>query len=89
MVHEIRPRVDWDKGKAVAWIRERLGRPGELPIVVGDDLTDENALDAFDDAITVCVDPQRPTVAAYKVDSPEEVKGFLGWLARAYEKRQQ
>ena len=25
MVHEIRPRVDWDKGKAVAWIRDQLG----------------------------------------------------------------
>ena len=57
-MHEIRPRVDWDKGKAVEWIRDRLGRPGELPIVAGDDLTDESALEAFDDAITICVDPQ-------------------------------
>ena len=35
MVHEIRPRVDWDKGKAVVWIREQLGQTGALPIVIG------------------------------------------------------
>jgi trehalose 6-phosphate phosphatase len=80
MVHEVRPRVDWDKGRAVAWIRERLGRPEALPVVLGDDLTDENAFNAFDDAITVCVDPQRPTAAQYRMASPEEVREFLAWL---------
>ena len=71
MVHEIRPRVDWDKGKAVAWIREQLGQRGELPIVVGDDMTDEDAFDAFDDAITICVDPQRTTAAKYRGKAPQ------------------
>jgi trehalose 6-phosphate phosphatase len=82
MVHEIRPRVEWDKGNAVTWIRRQLGQPAALPIVVGDDLTDENAFEAFDDAITICVDPQRPTGAKYRVESPAEVREFLEWLAR-------
>ena len=82
MVCEIRPRVEWDKGNAVTWIRRQLGQPAALPIVVGDDLTDENAFEAFDDAITICVDPQRPTGAKYRVESPAEVREFLEWLAR-------
>ncbi len=80
MVHEIRPRVAWDKGRAVVWIRDRLGQGGALPIVVGDDMTDENAFTAFDDAITICVDPERPTAASYRLESPDDVRAFLGWV---------
>ena len=49
-------------------------------------MTDENAFDAFDDAITICVDPQRPTAAKYRMESPDDVKDFLAWLASAWEK---
>lgn len=48
-VVELRPDIAWDKGKALDWIGERLG-PAEvgpdlrLPIYIGDDLTDEDAL---------------------------------------------
>jgi trehalose 6-phosphate phosphatase len=87
MVHEIRPRVDWDKGKAVAWIRKQLGQPEALPIVAGDDTTDEDAFAAFDDAITICVAPQRPTAAKYQVQSPDGVRDYLERLARAWEQR--
>jgi trehalose 6-phosphate phosphatase len=88
MVHEIRPRVDWDKGKAVAWIRKQLGQPDALPIVAGDDLTDESAFGAFDDAITICVDPRRPTAAKYQVESPDDLRAFLEWLTRIWENRE-
>jgi trehalose-phosphatase len=84
MVYEIRPRVDWDKGRAVAWIRDQLGQAGALPIVIGDDETDENAFTSFDDAITICVDPRRPTAAQYCAESPEEVRTFLEWLAEVW-----
>ena len=87
MVHEIRPRVDWDKGTAVNWIRQQLDQPDVLPIVVGDDITDENAFVAFDDAITICVDPRRSTTASYRVESPDQVKDFLEWLACTWDKR--
>jgi len=87
MVHEIRPRVPWDKGHAVVWIRDRLGQDGALPIVVGDDMTDENAFTAFDDSITICVDPRRPTAASYLLESPDDVREFLAWLARVWASR--
>jgi trehalose 6-phosphate phosphatase len=87
MIHEVRPRVAWDKGNAVIWIRQQLDQPDDLPIVMGDDTTDENAFVAFDDAITICVDPRRPTAAEYWVESPDDVKEFLEWIARNWERR--
>jgi trehalose 6-phosphate phosphatase len=87
MVHEIRPRLAWDKGSAVVWIRKQLEQLDALPIVVGDDITDENAFNAFDDAITICVDPQRPTAAKYQVESPDDVRDLLGWISRAWNDR--
>jgi len=82
MVHEILPRVPWGKGHAVVWIRDQLGKSGALPIVVGDDMTDENAFTAFDDAITICVDPRRPTAASYRLESPDDVRAFLEWVKK-------
>ena len=37
MVFEIRPRIDWDKGRAVLWLLEALGLEGEevLPLYLG------------------------------------------------------
>ncbi|XP_022865754.1 probable trehalose-phosphate phosphatase F, partial [Olea europaea var. sylvestris] len=45
-VLEIRPVIDWDKGKAVEFLLESLGfscNLDVLPIYVGDDTTDEDA----------------------------------------------
>ena len=56
MVHRDSPsRSTGTRGRPVAWIRDQLGQSGALPIVLGDDMTDENAFTAFDDAITICV----------------------------------
>ena len=87
MVHEIRPRIGWDKGSAVVWIREHLGGDRDAPIVLGDDMTDESAFMAFEDAITICVDPRRPTAARYRLENPEEVRDFLRWVTRVWERR--
>jgi trehalose 6-phosphate phosphatase len=80
MVHEIRPRIGWDKGTAVVWIREHSGGDRDAPIVLGDDMTDESAFMAFDDAITICIDPRRPTAAKYQLENPGEVRIFLDWV---------
>ena len=45
-VLEVRPVIDWDKGKAVEFLLQslRLDDPGSvLPIYIGDDRTDEDA----------------------------------------------
>lgn len=48
-VIELQPRADWDKGRAVDWLRRRtpMGAGDPLPIYIGDDLTDEDAFAAL------------------------------------------
>jgi trehalose-phosphatase len=80
-VHEIRPRVYWNKGTAVNWIRGQLGKPDALPIYVGDDTTDEDAFTALrDDGIAVKVRSGTETAAHYTLEGPADVRRFLEWL---------
>jgi trehalose 6-phosphate phosphatase len=81
-VYEIRPRVYWNKGTAVTWIRKQLGPPERLTIYVGDDVTDEDAFTAIREGITVKVGSGAETAAHYMVEGPPEVGRFLEWLER-------
>ncbi len=78
MVFEIRPQVDFHKGKAV---RELLkGSSGNLlPIYIGDDQTDEDAFrEVKGRGITVFVGPGWLTSEAeYYLKDPSEVQEFL------------
>jgi alpha,alpha-trehalase len=80
-VFEIRPKIDWDKGKAVLWLLEalHLNGPEVLPIYVGDDVTDEDAFAALKGrGIGVLVtDVQRSSAADYSLRDTEEVRQFL------------
>jgi alpha,alpha-trehalase len=84
-VFELRPRIEWDKGKAVLWLLGALGVEGEdvLPFYLGDDDTDEDAFAALKDrgiGLLVADGPQ-PTAAAYRLADPNEVGRFLNELA--------
>ncbi len=48
-VLELRPAVDWGKGRAVLWLLQALGLDGSdvLPVYIGDDLTDADAFRAL------------------------------------------
>ena len=49
---ELLPAVDWDKGHAVDWIRDRVAQHVSRPVTViylGDDRTDEDAFSALRD----------------------------------------
>ncbi len=86
-VFEIRPRIDWHKGKAVEWILARLapgGASGYVPVYIGDDTTDEDAFRFIKDkgfGILVAEKP-RPTAARYIIRDTPEVKKTLEFFTR-------
>ncbi|MBM4446732.1 MAG: trehalose-phosphatase [Chloroflexi bacterium] len=86
-VYEIRPPVDWNKGKAICWLmakcRAARGRGAALPIYLGDDLTDEDGFRAVErnDGISIFVgEGNLQSAARYFLKSPEEVTEFLKML---------
>jgi trehalose 6-phosphate phosphatase len=87
-VAELRPNIDWDKGKALHWLLEQIAPDGGevLPLYAGDDLTDEDALTAIGErGFGVVVRNyelgDRPTAAHVGADDPEEFCVFLERVA--------
>lgn len=89
---ELQPDVDWNKGRAVQWLCELLGkRPSESAIFyIGDDVTDEDAFRVIAEeqlGIGIRVaDDGASTCAPYYLRDPQEVKRFLEFLLSLAEK---
>jgi trehalose-phosphatase len=85
MVLDLRPRLDWNKGTAVAHLvraEERLRAGAVFPIYVGDDATDEDAFRALEGrGIAVLVGEPRKSHATHYVKDTEEVARMLRALA--------
>lgn len=79
-VLELRP-VGVDKGRAMLWLESHF--PDRLPLVLGDDVTDEDSFRAArargGDAILVAEVP-RPTAARWRLDGPDRVTALLRGL---------
>jgi trehalose 6-phosphate phosphatase len=86
-VFELRPAVDWNKGRALLWLLDVLGldRDRVRPVYIGDDVTDEDAFRAIAGwGIGVVVrgeDDARPTAADYALADTGAVTAFLNRLA--------
>lgn len=83
---EIKPDIDWHKGKAVLWILDKLGvtDPNKyIPIYIGDDVTDEDAYEALKGrGIGIQVGPgAEPTAAQFRLKNVYQVRIFLKELA--------
>ncbi|MDH3670522.1 MAG: trehalose-phosphatase [Gammaproteobacteria bacterium] len=80
-VFEIRPKIDWDKGKAVLLLLQTLALDGPevVPIYIGDDITDEDAFRALKGrGIGVLVGTEeRESVADYILHDTDETQRFL------------
>ena len=75
-VWEIRPNAHWDKGNTALYIMKH--HPGALPIVIGDDSTDEDMFHALKNTgITIRVGYSKKSAAAYYLESQTEVIKFL------------
>ncbi|KAI5669902.1 hypothetical protein M9H77_19755 [Catharanthus roseus] len=83
-VLEIRPVINWDKGKALEFLLESLGYANcsnVFPVYIGDDRTDEDAFKVLRKkgqgfGILVSKIP-RETNASYSLQEPSEVMYFL------------
>ncbi|XP_039142417.1 probable trehalose-phosphate phosphatase F [Dioscorea cayenensis subsp. rotundata] len=88
-VFEVRPVIDWNKGKAVEFLLESLALGNSddvLPIYVGDDRTDEDAFKVLKESkggigILVSSKP-KDTNALYSLRDPSEVMVFLKSLVK-------
>lgn len=86
-VYEVRPAVDWDKGKAISLLIEKYGKPKVkselLPIFLGDDQTDEDGFKVIEShgGISILVgEDTAGSAARYYLKSPDEVQRFLSML---------
>lgn len=82
MVLEIRPPLEWDKGKMALWLlaRQRFtgGESGVLPLYVGDDITDEDAFKALKHtAVTIFIGKPRSSYAKYYLKDTSDVRELL------------
>jgi trehalose-6-phosphatase len=83
-VFELRPAVKWDKGRAAKWLLEMIEtREGNcyLPVYIGDDVTDEDAMKFVSShggiGVIVTEDDSRETFARLRLREPAEVASFL------------
>jgi len=81
-VWDVRPRVKWDKGDAALCFAKKF--PGALPIVIGDDVTDEDMFRGLKHrAITIRVGRSRRSSADHYLKSPRDVRKFLEALCHS------
>jgi len=86
-IFEVKPSVNWDKGRMVHWLlaRHRFASGGKeiFPVFIGDDTTDEDAFRALrKEGLTVFVGKPKKSLAGYYVKNPSEVRELLMRIAR-------
>lgn len=90
-IMELKPNLDWHKGKAVLWLMEELdlNQSDILPIYIGDDITDEDAFATLQGrGIGIMVgEHDEQTAAEYRLEDVEEVQAFLEALTQTIKNR--
>lgn len=80
-VFELRPKIDWDKGKAVGWILDvlKFDPQQQIAVYIGDDTTDEDAFQVLEKKGfgVLVADPVRESAARYAVKDTAQVKQVL------------
>lgn len=91
-IYELQPDVAWNKGQALEWLMNKLGlnHPEVVPLYIGDDITDEDALQVLEGrGLGLVVGAEaRDTYAEYRLKDPDEVKEFLQALIQILQERQ-
>ncbi|WP_372918438.1 trehalose-phosphatase [Salegentibacter sp.] len=78
---ELKPNLDWHKGRALDWLLENLDwNPKQFyPVFIGDDITDEDGFEAIQGkGLGIIVGTHdEMTTASYRLKDTQEVTGFL------------
>ncbi len=85
MIFDISPALQWDKGRCARFLFERLrqgSRRHFVPIIIGDDVTDESTFKALRTGITIRVGSHSPSAAEYVFPTRADVDNFLDSLLR-------
>jgi alpha,alpha-trehalase len=85
-IFEFRPDIEWNKGKAIEYLMERLFVDSSrvVPVYIGDDTTDEDGFKSISNTgIGILVgDHKRQTEAHYTLRDPAETEDFLQELVK-------
>ena len=89
---ELKPDIDWHKGKALLWLLKKLdlNTPSVLPVYIGDDVTDEDAFKALPEVEGIGIlvgDHEKETNANYRLENVDQVKEFLQKLITFYQEQ--
>jgi trehalose 6-phosphate phosphatase len=91
MIVEVRPRVEWHKGKAVLFLLDQMRPPADTPVLyLGDDRTDEDAFRALEswgpaaEGILIAEHPSPDSAATAWLRDPAEVGALFEALVSAY-----
>jgi trehalose-phosphatase len=91
-VFEVKPPLEWDKGKVVLWLLARqefiLKNKEIFPVYMGDDITDEDAFKVLrNKGLTIFVGRPKKSYAEYFLKDTKEVIRFLKNLNDLNQKR--
>ncbi|MBX0334983.1 trehalose-phosphatase [Pontibacter sp. HSC-14F20] len=90
-IYELKPNIDWHKGKAVLWLMDELGlNNGKyIPLYIGDDITDEDAFASLQgQGIGILVgEHEDKTAATFRLESVDEVRLYLEDLTDTIKKQ--
>ncbi len=81
-VLEVKPAIEWGKGKAVLWLltklKSKLKDKPILPLYIGDDVTDEDAFRAIRNrGLNIFVGKPKKSLAKYYLKNTMEVYEFI------------
>ncbi len=89
MVYELRPNLDWDKGKALEYLIDALGisKRNTKIFYLGDDITDEDAFKAIKSyGLGILIgEEDRKTGAQYSLKDTDQCLRFLNILSSSIE----
>lgn len=82
-VYEVRPPLNWDKGRAVCWLIKELKLSKYFPVYIGDDRTDEDAFRALKgNGRTYVVNPKGRSAADRRLGGISDVYLLLNRIER-------